>query len=178
MQPDPKLWPNGIESTIDYVHELGLGFGLYGDRGNLGGAPWTIHSAKGLPRLLPAFHLTFNCSAPRLCQEPWQLGPRRGRRQILRQFEDRLVCLVGNVLMAELVVVVPRLHLRLPPHCRRYKSDSCYATSDHQTVREIPMNRELSCRWPACHLATSFAVPARPQHLALHFRPPNTAKGL
>ena len=36
MQPDPKLWPNGIESVIAYIHELGLGFGLYGDRGTYG----------------------------------------------------------------------------------------------------------------------------------------------
>lgn len=33
--PDPKLWPSGMGSTIDYVHGLGLGFGLYGDRGTL-----------------------------------------------------------------------------------------------------------------------------------------------
>ena len=31
--PDPALWPNGLNFTINYVHESGLKFGLYGDRG-------------------------------------------------------------------------------------------------------------------------------------------------
>jgi alpha-galactosidase len=34
LQPDPKLWPSGMDATIDYVHSLGLKFGLYGDRGS------------------------------------------------------------------------------------------------------------------------------------------------
>ena len=33
-QPNPSLWPSGIDVTIDYVHSLSLGFGLYGDRGS------------------------------------------------------------------------------------------------------------------------------------------------
>eukprot|EP00045_Choanoeca_perplexa_P013130 m.146956 g.146956 ORF g.146956 m.146956 type:complete len:543 (-) comp16248_c0_seq2:1596-3224(-) len=33
LQPDPTLWPSGMDVTIDYVHSKGLGFGLYGDRG-------------------------------------------------------------------------------------------------------------------------------------------------
>ena len=33
LVPDPKLWPSGIETTIDYLHSLELGFGLYGDKG-------------------------------------------------------------------------------------------------------------------------------------------------
>ena len=33
--PDPMLWPAGINTTIEYVHSLGLGFGLYGDKGTL-----------------------------------------------------------------------------------------------------------------------------------------------
>jgi Alpha galactosidase A/Alpha galactosidase C-terminal beta sandwich domain len=33
LVPDPTQWPNGISSTISYVHGLGLKFGLYGDRG-------------------------------------------------------------------------------------------------------------------------------------------------
>lgn len=33
LQPDPKLWPSGLASTVAYVHGLGLKFGLYGDRG-------------------------------------------------------------------------------------------------------------------------------------------------
>lgn len=36
LQPDPKQWPSGINTTIAYVHSLGLGFGLYGDRGTQG----------------------------------------------------------------------------------------------------------------------------------------------
>lgn len=32
---DPALWPQGIRKSVDYVHSLGLGFGLYGDRGTL-----------------------------------------------------------------------------------------------------------------------------------------------
>ena len=35
LQPDPKLWPSGLASTVAYVHGLGLGFGVYGDRGTL-----------------------------------------------------------------------------------------------------------------------------------------------
>lgn len=36
LVPDPALWPGGnMTATIDYVHSLGLGFGLYGDRGTL-----------------------------------------------------------------------------------------------------------------------------------------------
>ena len=32
LVPDPKLWPSGLNHTVEYVHSLGLGFGLYGDR--------------------------------------------------------------------------------------------------------------------------------------------------
>ena len=35
LVPDPKLYPHGLAYTVDYVHSLGLGFGLYGDRGYL-----------------------------------------------------------------------------------------------------------------------------------------------
>jgi len=35
LQPDPALWPSGITATADYLHARGLGFGVYGDRGNL-----------------------------------------------------------------------------------------------------------------------------------------------
>ena len=34
LQPNPALWPSGIQATIDYVHGRGLGFGLYGDKGS------------------------------------------------------------------------------------------------------------------------------------------------
>lgn len=33
LQPDPVLWPSGMESTVRELHGMGLGFGLYGDRG-------------------------------------------------------------------------------------------------------------------------------------------------
>jgi hypothetical protein len=33
LQPDPAPWPSGLPATVAYVHSLGLGFGLYGDRG-------------------------------------------------------------------------------------------------------------------------------------------------
>eukprot|EP01060_Flectonema_neradi_P019261 TRINITY_DN2630_c0_g1_i1.p1 TRINITY_DN2630_c0_g1~~TRINITY_DN2630_c0_g1_i1.p1 ORF type:complete len:575 (+),score=87.19 TRINITY_DN2630_c0_g1_i1:47-1726(+) len=33
LQPDPALWPSGMDNTVDFVHSLGMGFGLYGDRG-------------------------------------------------------------------------------------------------------------------------------------------------
>jgi alpha-galactosidase len=35
LQPNPALWPNGLETVVDYVHSKGLGFGLYGDRGTM-----------------------------------------------------------------------------------------------------------------------------------------------
>jgi alpha-galactosidase len=35
LQPDPALWPSGFNYIVDYVHSRGLGFGVYGDRGNL-----------------------------------------------------------------------------------------------------------------------------------------------
>ena len=34
LTPDPALWPSGIDATIKYVHDTGLGFGLYGDKGD------------------------------------------------------------------------------------------------------------------------------------------------
>jgi alpha-galactosidase len=34
LRPDPVLWPSGIKHTVDFVHSLGLGFGLYGDKGS------------------------------------------------------------------------------------------------------------------------------------------------
>jgi hypothetical protein len=33
LVPDPAEWPSGLNYTIAAVHALGLGFGLYGDRG-------------------------------------------------------------------------------------------------------------------------------------------------
>jgi hypothetical protein len=33
LVPDPSRWPRGIEFAIQYVHSLGLKFGLYGDIG-------------------------------------------------------------------------------------------------------------------------------------------------
>jgi hypothetical protein len=35
LQPDPRLWPSGLEATVKHVHSLNLGFGLYGDRGSM-----------------------------------------------------------------------------------------------------------------------------------------------
>lgn len=35
LVPDPALWPSGLPHTVSLVHSLGLGFGLYGDRGDL-----------------------------------------------------------------------------------------------------------------------------------------------
>jgi alpha-galactosidase len=35
LQPNPALWPNGLQAVVDYVHSKGLGFGLYGDRGSM-----------------------------------------------------------------------------------------------------------------------------------------------
>ena len=35
LQPDPELWPSGFDYIVEYVHSRGLGFGVYGDRGNL-----------------------------------------------------------------------------------------------------------------------------------------------
>lgn len=34
LQPDPKRFPNGIKALADYVHSLGLKFGIYEDFGN------------------------------------------------------------------------------------------------------------------------------------------------
>ncbi|CAH1164650.1 unnamed protein product [Phaedon cochleariae] len=41
LQPDPDRFPNGIKPLADYVHSLGLKFGIYGDYGILtcGGYP-------------------------------------------------------------------------------------------------------------------------------------------
>ena len=35
LQPNPSLWPNGLQAVVDYVHSKGLGFGLSGDRGTM-----------------------------------------------------------------------------------------------------------------------------------------------
>lgn len=35
LQVDPSLWPSGFNVTVDYIHNLNLGIGLYGDRGTL-----------------------------------------------------------------------------------------------------------------------------------------------
>ena len=32
--PDPKSFPNGIKSLVDYAHSKGLKFGIYSDAGN------------------------------------------------------------------------------------------------------------------------------------------------
>ena len=39
LQPDPVLWPSGMETTVEELHAMGFGFGLYGDRG--------IHECNG-----------------------------------------------------------------------------------------------------------------------------------
>jgi len=41
IQPDPKRFPNGIKYLADYIHSLGLKFGIYEDTGNYtcGGFP-------------------------------------------------------------------------------------------------------------------------------------------
>lgn len=41
LQPDPKRFPNGIKYLADYIHGLGLKFGIYEDSGNFtcGGYP-------------------------------------------------------------------------------------------------------------------------------------------
>ena len=41
LQPDPKRFPSGIPALADYIHKLGLKFGIYEDYGNLtcGGYP-------------------------------------------------------------------------------------------------------------------------------------------
>jgi len=33
LQPDPKRFPSGIKALADYIHKLGLKFGIYGDIG-------------------------------------------------------------------------------------------------------------------------------------------------
>eukprot|EP01048_Picozoa_sp_COSAG05_P016294 COSAG05_NODE_2079_length_3603_cov_2.777968_6_plen_121_part_00 len=56
LVPDPHLYPSGLNHTVSYVHSLGLGFGLYGDRGFLdcGRAPGQLghemHDALWLGR--------------------------------------------------------------------------------------------------------------------------------
>ena len=36
LQPDPKRFPSGIPALADYVHKLGLKFGIYEDYGKMG----------------------------------------------------------------------------------------------------------------------------------------------
>ncbi|XP_022920563.2 alpha-N-acetylgalactosaminidase-like isoform X1 [Onthophagus taurus] len=45
LQADPERFPNGIPALADYVHNLGLKFGIYGDYGTLtcGGYPGSIN---------------------------------------------------------------------------------------------------------------------------------------
>jgi len=44
IEPDPKAFPSGIKALADYVHSLGLKFGLYSDAGNktCGGRPGSL----------------------------------------------------------------------------------------------------------------------------------------
>ena len=35
LVPLKDTWPSGMETTVKYIHDLGLGFGLYGDKGTL-----------------------------------------------------------------------------------------------------------------------------------------------
>jgi alpha-galactosidase len=35
MVEDPKLFPNGLKSVVDYVHSKGLKFGIYSARGSI-----------------------------------------------------------------------------------------------------------------------------------------------
>eukprot|EP00976_Prorocentrum_cordatum_P075908 1182085-Prorocentrum_minimum.AAC.3 len=44
IQADPKAFPSGIAALADYIHGLGLKFGLYGDAGlnTCGGRPGSL----------------------------------------------------------------------------------------------------------------------------------------
>jgi len=48
IQPDPKAFPSGMKSLADYVHSLGLKFGLYSDAGThtCGGRPGSLGYEK------------------------------------------------------------------------------------------------------------------------------------
>ena len=35
LQPDPRVWPSGLQATVDYVHARGLRFGIYTARAEL-----------------------------------------------------------------------------------------------------------------------------------------------
>ena len=49
--PDPALYPSGLDTLVSYVHSIGLGFGLYGDRGSMdcGKARARLHCRFVLP---------------------------------------------------------------------------------------------------------------------------------
>ena len=44
LQPDPARFPSGIPALAEYVHKLGLKFGIYEDYGNFtcGGYPGVL----------------------------------------------------------------------------------------------------------------------------------------
>ena len=48
LQPDPERFPNGIPALANYIHKLGLKFGLYEDYGNLtcGGYPGVLQNMQ------------------------------------------------------------------------------------------------------------------------------------
>ncbi|XP_076259693.1 alpha-N-acetylgalactosaminidase-like isoform X1 [Rhynchophorus ferrugineus] len=48
LQPDPDRFPSGIKALADYVHSLGLKFGIYGDYGTYtcGGYPGSINDLE------------------------------------------------------------------------------------------------------------------------------------
>lgn len=55
LQPDPVRFPNGIKSLADYVHSLGLKFGIYEDYGN--------YTCAGYPGVLGYLEIDANTFA-------------------------------------------------------------------------------------------------------------------
>lgn len=70
LVPDPLLWPSGFNVSVDYVHSLGLGFGIYGDRGtkdcagNPGAQGYETKDAQFMARNKIDWYKEDSCFAP------------------------------------------------------------------------------------------------------------------
>ena len=138
-----------METTVDYVHAKGLGFGLYGDRGGTDPSA-RRHACRrgGVHRVhypcLPPHVPTSDAGAGTLdcAKNPGALGHEQKDAEFMARYQVDWCAgkaAVGSAQSAS-----------RGAHCR-YKEDSCYASGDQETVcgglpcHALPTARAQSC---------------------------------
>ena len=77
LQPDPKRFPSGIPALADYVHKLGLKFGIYEDYGN--------YTCGGYPGVLGHMQVSAGMGMTRVVTRASNEGSRRFHNHSLNQ---------------------------------------------------------------------------------------------